>query len=99
MKHPLLLVTVLLTSCGVVRNIGESIETHRETMVRGNTVTVTDASATLNKAKTISENLAAFDRRSVAQIVFPKIVKGSFILGANYGEGFFNEREQRSWAH
>ena len=88
MKYPLLLVTVLLASCGVVRDVGDSIETHRETVVLDNTVTVTDAIATLNKAKTISENLVAIDRRSVAQIVFPKIVKGGFILGANYGEGF-----------
>lgn len=88
MKHFLLSVTVLLASCGVVRDIGESIETHRENIVLDNTVTVTDAIAILNKAKTTSENLAAIDRRSVAQIVFPKIVKAGFIFGANYGEGF-----------
>jgi len=88
MKHFLLSVTVLLASCGVVRDIGESIETHRENIVLNNTVTVTDAIAILNKAKTTSENLAAIDRRSVAQIVFPKIVKAGFVLGANYGEGF-----------
>lgn len=79
MNHPLLLVTVLLASCGVVKDIGESIETHRENVVADNTVTVTDALATLNKAKTRSKNLAAVDRRSVAQIVFPRIVKAGFI--------------------
>ena len=88
MKHFLLSVTVLLASCGVVRDIGESIETHRENIVLDNTVTVADAIAILNKAKTTSENLAAIDRRSVAQIVFPRIVKAGFIFGANYGEGF-----------
>ena len=45
MNHPLLLVTVLLASCGVVKDIGESIETHREHVVADNTVTVTDALA------------------------------------------------------
>ena len=88
MNHPLLLVTVLLASCGVAKDIGESIETHRENVVLDNTVTVSDALVTLNKAKTRSKNLAAVDRRSVAQIVFPRIVKAGFILGANYGEGF-----------
>ena len=88
MKQSLLLVTILLASCGVVRDISESIETHKESVVLDNTVTVTDAIAILNKAKTTSENLAAIDRRSVAQIVFPKIVKAGFVLGANYGEGF-----------
>ena len=88
MKYPLLFVIVLLASCGVVRDVSESIETQRENVVLENTVTVTDAITTLNKAKTISENLAAIDRRSVAQIVFPKIVKAGFVLGANYGEGF-----------
>ena len=88
MKNPLLLVTVLLASCGVVRDVSQSIETYRENVVLNNTVTATDAIATLNKATTTSENLAIIDRRSVAQIVFPKIVKAGFILGANYGEGF-----------
>jgi len=88
MKHPLLLVTLLLASCGAVSDVSGSIKAHRENVVLDNTVTVTDAIATLNKAKATSENLAAIDRRSVAQIVFPKIVKAGFILGANYGEGF-----------
>ena len=88
MKHPLLLATVLLASCGVASDISESIETHKENVVLNNTVTLTDAIATLNKAKTASENIAVIDRQSVAQIVFPKIVKAGFILGANYGEGF-----------
>ncbi len=32
--------------------------------------------------------------RSVAQIVFPKAVKGSFIFGGNYAEGYLIENEQ-----
>jgi lipid-binding SYLF domain-containing protein len=31
---------------------------------------------------------AAIFRQSVAQVVFPKIVKAGFIFGANYGEGY-----------
>jgi len=88
MKHPLLLVTLLLASCGAVSDVSGSIKAHRENVVLDNTVTVTDAIATLNKARATSENLATIDRRSIAQIVFPKIVKAGFILGANYGEGF-----------
>ena len=34
------------------------------------------------------------DDRSVAQIVFPKAVKGSFIFGGNYAEGYLIEDEQ-----
>jgi lipid-binding SYLF domain-containing protein len=34
------------------------------------------------------------DDRSVAQIVFPKAVKGSFIFGGNYAEGYLIENEQ-----
>jgi lipid-binding SYLF domain-containing protein len=32
--------------------------------------------------------------RSVAQIVFPKAVRGSFIFGGNYAEGYLIENEQ-----
>ena len=34
------------------------------------------------------------DDRSLAQIVFPKAVKGSFIFGGNYAEGYLIENEQ-----
>jgi lipid-binding SYLF domain-containing protein len=34
------------------------------------------------------------NQRSVAQIVFPKAVKGSFIFGGNYAEGYLIENEQ-----
>ena len=32
--------------------------------------------------------------RSVAQIVFPKAVKGSFVIGGNYAEGYLVENKQ-----
>ena len=34
------------------------------------------------------------DDRSVAQIVFPKAVKGSFVFGGNYAEGYLIENKQ-----
>lgn len=47
-----------------------------------------DALEVLIRANQKSSFNDAIFRQSVAQVVFPKIVKASFIFGANYGEGF-----------
>jgi lipid-binding SYLF domain-containing protein len=43
---------------------------------------------TLAAAKANSASLGALEQASVAQIVFPKALKGGFLFGANYSEGF-----------
>ena len=47
-----------------------------------------DAFETLKMAKNFNLINKNVHDRSIAQIVFPKAVKGSFILGGNYGEGY-----------
>ena len=53
-----------------------------------------DALETLELAKNFNTQNSDVNQRSVAQIVFPKAVKGSFIFGGNYAEGYLIENEQ-----
>ena len=53
-----------------------------------------DAFSTLELAKNFNRINEDVHRRSVAQIVFPKAVKGSFIFGGNYAEGYLFENEK-----
>ena len=53
-----------------------------------------DAFKTLEIAKNFNQKNSDIHQRSVAQITFPKAVKGSFIFGGNYAEGYLIENEQ-----
>ncbi len=53
-----------------------------------------DAFNTLEIAKNFNQKNSDIHQRSVAQITFPKAVKGSFIFGGNYAEGYLIENEQ-----
>ena len=82
------LLSSLLVSCGAVTEIGNSVDAKKAKIREKNTVTSTDALQTLSAAnRTHGFNQAIF-QQSVAQVVFPKIVKAGLIVGANYGEGF-----------
>ena len=53
-----------------------------------------DALETLELARNFNTQNSDVNQRSVAQIVFPKAVKGSFIFGGNYAEGYLIENGQ-----
>ena len=53
-----------------------------------------DAFNTLETAKSFHAQNRDVHQRSVAQVVFPKAVKGSFIFGGNYAEGYLVENGQ-----
>ena len=53
-----------------------------------------DAFNTLEIAKNFNQKNNDIHTRSIAQIVFPKAVKGSFLFGGNYAEGYLIENEQ-----
>ena len=59
-------------------------------------VYASDAFKTLELAKNFNPKHRTVHQRSVAQIVFPKAVKGSFIFGGNYAEGYLIENEKIS---
>jgi lipid-binding SYLF domain-containing protein len=53
-----------------------------------------DAFNSLENAKNFSQKNKDIHQRSVAQIVFPKAIKGSFLFGGNYAEGYLIENEK-----
>ena len=53
-----------------------------------------DAFKTLERARSFNIRNDDIHQRSVAQIIFPKAVKGSFIFGGNYAEGYLVENGQ-----
>ena len=53
-----------------------------------------DAFKTLEIAKNFNQKNNDIHKQSIAQIVFPKAIKGSFIFGGNYAEGYLVENEQ-----
>ena len=53
-----------------------------------------DALNILSIAKDLNLKNSKIHERSIAQIVFPKAVKGSIIFGGNYAEGYLVENEQ-----
>ena len=53
-----------------------------------NIVTDQDALKTLAIASRKNRSVHEISRKSIAQIVFPKVIKAGLFVGANYGEGF-----------
>jgi len=53
-----------------------------------------DAFNSIELARNFNQKSNDIHRQSIAQIVFPKAVKGSFIFGGNYAEGYLIENGQ-----
>ena len=51
-------------------------------------MTTKDALEILSTANRQNSFVYAISKQSVAQVVFPKILKAGLLIGANYGEGF-----------
>ena len=77
----------ILTACSEVTRT-------REELTENAQVYEEDAFKVLEIAKNFNQKNSDIHRRSVAQITFPKAVKGSFIFGGNYAEGYLIENEQ-----
>lgn len=84
-----LLISLLFTaSCGSLDNLKSSLNDKKEEIRSQNIVTKENALQSLAAANRKNSFVYSISRQSVAQVVFPKIVKASFLIGANYGEGF-----------
>ena len=88
MRSFVFIALLFLASCGSVDEFRTKIDTKAQDIRSQNTVTDIDALEVLIRANQKSSFNDAIFRQSVAQVVFPKIVKASFVFGANYGEGF-----------
>ena len=78
---------ILLASCS-------DIERTRDDLKERAQVYSEDALEILVTAKDLDKKNFEIHERSLAQIVFPKAVKGSFIFGGNYAEGYLVENGQ-----
>ena len=85
---------IFITSCGTVSDVNSAIKNKREEIKAQNIVTIEDALETLNAANREDAFVYAISKQSVAQVVFPKIVKAGFAIGANYGEGFLIKNDK-----
>ena len=82
-----LLVVLMVASCSELNRTSDELTQNAQ-------VYAEDAFNTAELAESFSQKNKDIHQRSVAQIVFPKAVKGSFIFGGNYAEGYLMENEQ-----
>ncbi len=77
----------LVTSCSEISRTKDELTQNAQ-------VYEEDAFNTLETARSLNVQNRDVHQRSVAQIVFPKAVKGSFLFGGNYAEGYLIENGQ-----
>ena len=83
----LALLIILLASCSEINRTKDELTQNAQ-------VYEEDAYNTLETARSFNVQNRDVHQRSVAQIVFPKAVRGSFLFGGNYAEGYLVENEQ-----
>ena len=88
MRFLVLIAVFFVASCGTISDLSDRIGSKAEEIQSQNTVTNLDALESLVISNRSDSFNTAIYRQSVAQVVFPKIVKASLFLGVNYGEGF-----------
>ena len=87
-------ILILLGSCSAIEK-AQNIFYETQSGIEANAqVYEDDALGVLSIAKNFNLINQGVHDRSIAQIVFPKAVKGSFIFGGNYAEGYLIENEQ-----
>ena len=84
-----ILAFLILSSCSEITRTKDEITLNAQ-------VYSEDAFSTLELARSFNLTNSDVHRRSVAQLIFPKAIKGSFIFGGNYAEGYLIENEQIS---
>ena len=88
MKYLALIILTFLISCGKVPDIEAELRNKKEQIRSENIVTDQDAIKTLATANRKNISFHEISQKSIAQIVFPKVIKAGLFVGANYGEGF-----------
>ena len=83
----LALLIILLASCSEINRTKDELTQNAQ-------VYEEDAFNTLETARSFNARNRDVHQRSVAQIVFPKAVRGSFLFGGNYAEGYLVANEQ-----
>ena len=83
----------LLVSLTVVTSCSELNRT-KDDLTQNAQVYAEDAFRAMEYSKSFNPRSRDIHERSLAQIAFPKAVKGSFVIGGNYAEGYLIENEQ-----
>ena len=78
---------ILLASCSEINRTKDELTQNAQ-------VYEEDAFNTLKTARSFNAQNRDVHQRSVAQIVFPKAIRGSFIFGGNHAEGYLVEDGQ-----
>ena len=78
---------IIVTSCSELSHTKDELTQNAQ-------VYADDAFKTIEYAKGFNQKNSEVHERSVAQVVFPKAVKGSFIFGGNYAEGYLVKNGQ-----
>ena len=81
------LLVILIASCSEINRTKDELTQNAQ-------VYEEDAFNTLETARSFTAQNRDVHQRSVAQIVFPKAVRGSFLFGGNYAEGYLVENGQ-----
>ncbi len=95
-KIPILriLILILLGNCSVIDETKANLEKTRHEFQENAQIYEEDAFYTLDMAKRFNLINKSVHDRSMAQLVFPKAVKGGIIFGVNYAEGYLIENEK-----
>ena len=94
MKHLAFILLAMVVSCGQVSNFETKIQNKKEQIRSENIVTDQDALQTLAAASRKNRSVHEISQKSIAQVVFPKVIKAGLLVGANYGEGFLVKNGQ-----
>lgn len=88
MQRFALIALLFTTSCGALDGLNSSLKYKQDEIRAQNIVTDKDALKILSTANRQNSFVYAISKQSIAQVIFPKIVKAGVLIGANYGEGF-----------
>ena len=88
MRLVALLSILAMSACAPTNSVQNSMTALKEDIRATNTVTGDEAFAALEKASLETPAAEYWRKRSIAQVVFPRIAKAGIIIGGNYGEGY-----------
>ena len=88
MRLTALLTIITMSACAPTGSVQNNMTTLKDDLRAENTVTIEEALETLEQANLETPVAEYWRKKSIAQVVFPRIAKAGIIVGGNYGEGY-----------
>ena len=88
MRLTALLTIITMSACAPTGSFQNNMTTLKDDLRAENTVTIEEALETLEQANLETPVAEYWRKKSIAQVVFPRIAKAGIIVGGNYGEGY-----------